>query len=285
MNKQGAAFISIISNSFLILLKIGAGVMMGSVAVISEAIHSGIDLLASIVAFISIREAVKPADQEHPYGHGKFESISGFFEAILIFVAAGLIIVEAVKKMTHPGVMEKLDWGIAVMLVSVVVNIIVSRVLFRISKQECSIALEADAMHLWVDVFTSVGVIAGLVVIRVTGLTMLDPVIAILVAAMILKASWDLTKRSLEELADKSLPPEEVERITAILKAHPQILGFHKMRTRQNGSQRELDIHLTIDPRSSVHDAHELCNHVETEIAEVLPEMYITTHVEPHRAP
>ena len=121
-------------------------------------------------------------------------------------------------------------------------------------------------MHLWVDVFTSVGVMAGLIIIRLTGFSILDPVLAILVAVMILKASWDLTKRSLVGLADRSLPANEIEIITGILKLHPHILGYHKMRTRQNGAQRELDIHLTIDPQTSVHDAHEMCNHVEAEI-------------------
>jgi len=238
VTKQKAALISIFSNSMLLVLKIGAGILMGSVSVISEAVHSGIDLLASFIAYFSIRKSVVPADVDHPYGHGKYENISGFAEALLIFMAAGMIVYEAAKKFLHPAEVERLDWGIVVMLVSVVVNIVVSVNLFRIAKREKSIALEADAMHLSIDVFTSVGVLVGLIAIRFTGLTILDPIIALLVAALILKASWDLTRKSLDDLADKTLPEAETALIQDVVKSHPQVYGFHKLRSRKSGYQR-----------------------------------------------
>ncbi len=281
MNKQRAALISIISNTLLVGLKLGGGIVMGSVSVVSEAIHSGIDLLASLVAYISIKAAVKPADSDHPYGHGKFENISGFFEAILIFVAAGIIIVEAVKKVIHPGHVERLDWGIAIMGVGVIVNIIVSINLLRIAKREKSIALEADAMHLSVDVFTSLGVLIGLVAIRVTKLSILDPMIAFAVAGLILKASWDLTRKALEDLADKALPDEEIKIITEIISHFPEIRHFHKLRTRKAGNRRELDIHIHVDGSTPVGKAHDLCNEIEAAIQKKLPESYIVIHVEP----
>jgi len=281
MNKQRAALISIVSNSFLVATKLAGGILMGSVSVISESIHSGIDLLASLVAYVSIKASDKPADSDHPYGHGKFENISGFFEAILIFVAAGIIIVEAVKKVLHPGVVERLDWGIAIMAASVIVNSFVSIALLRIAKREKSIALEADGMHLSVDVFTSLGVLAGLFVMRITKLTILDPMIAFAVAALILKTSWDLTKKSLEDLADKALPEGEIKTITEILSHFPEIRHFHKLRTRKAGNKRELDIHIHVDGSTAVGKAHDLCNEIETAIKKNLPDSYIVIHVEP----
>lgn len=283
MNKQSGALISVVSNTSLVVFKIISGLAMGSVSVLSEAIHSGIDLVASLVAFISIRKSVEPADSEHPYGHGKFENISGFFEAILIFVAAGMILIEALKKLLHPASVEKIDWGIAVMMISTIINAFVSISLFRIAKRENSIALEADAMHLSVDVFTSLGVCIGLIVIRFTGLAILDPVIAILVAGMILKAAWDLTRKSLDDLADKSLPENELVQIKEILAKYPQIKGFHKMRSRKSGNRRELDFHIKIEKSTLLEKAHDLCDLVESDIKKVLPGTNILIHVEPAR--
>jgi cation diffusion facilitator family transporter len=185
MQKKHAALLSVVSNTVLIAFKITAGILMGSISVISEAVHSAIDLVASIVAYFSIKKAVEPADHDHPFGHGKFENISGFFEAMLIFFAAVMIIYEAVQKLFHPIEVERLGWGIGVMFISVIVNTFISKTLFKISKRTNSIALEADAMHLYVDVFTSLSVMAGLAVIKLTHWEILDPVIAIVVACMI----------------------------------------------------------------------------------------------------
>jgi cation diffusion facilitator family transporter len=281
MTKQTAALFSVFSNSILIILKIIAGVAMGSVSVISEAIHSGIDLLASCIAYFSIRKSLAPADSDHPYGHGKFENISGFAEAMLIFVAAGMIIYEAVKKIIHPMEVGQLDWGIGVMLVSVILNTFISRLLFKISKKENSIALEADAMHLSMDVLTSLGVLVGLVIIRFTHLTILDPIIAFAVAAMILKASWSLTRKSLEDLADKALPEKEVALIRDIITSHPLVLDYHRLRSRKSGNQREIDIHMKVDKNMTIDKAHELCTKVEKDIRDKLPGTYVITHLEP----
>lgn len=282
MKKTQVVLVSIVSNSFLILFKIVAGLAMGSVAVISEAIHSGIDLLAAVVAFIAVRKADEPADDDHPFGHGKFENISGFFEALLIFLAAGLIITEAVKKLLHPMEVEKLGWGIGVMAISGIVNFFVSRVLSRSAKKHGSIAIEADAMHLWVDVFTSVGVMIGLVLIRITHWEILDPVIAILVAGLILKASFDLTIKSLGDLADHQLPDDELCSIRTIIGSHPAVQDYHKLRTRKSGGRREIDIHVQVEKATTVEDAHTVCFKIENAIKEALPGAYVTIHVEPY---
>jgi len=281
MKKTRVVLISIISNSVLIVLKIAAGVFMGSVAVISEAIHSGIDLIAAVVAYIAVRKADEPADDDHPFGHGKFENISGFFEALLIFAAAGLIIYEAIQKFFHLFEVENLDWGIGVMAVSAMVNIFVSRVLFASAKKHGSIAIEADAMHLWTDVFTSVGVTLGLLLIRLTGWHILDPVIAILVAGLILKASLDLTARSIADLADRKLPDNEIDSIHFIVNRFPEVKGYHKLRTRKSGSRREIDLHIQINKDTTIADSHNLCFRIENAIKSKLAGAYVTIHVEP----
>jgi cation diffusion facilitator family transporter len=281
IKKTRVVLISIISNSLLIIFKIVAGVFMGSVAVISEAVHSGIDLLAAVVAYIAVRKADEPADDEHPFGHGKFENISGFFEALLIFVAAGFIIYEAVKKIFHSFEVENLDWGMGVMAVSAIVNFIVSRVLFSSAKKHGSLAIEADAMHLRADVFTSLGVMLGLLLIRLTGWDILDPVIAILVAGLILKASFDLTMRSVADLADKKLPDNEIETIHSVIGRYPEVMGYHKLRTRKSGSRREIDIHIKIDKNTTIAKAHDLCFRIENAIKSELPGAYVTIHEEP----
>ena len=281
MNKQRAAFLSIVSNSILLILKIAAGLLMGSLSVISEAAHSGIDLIASFIAFISIQKAKQPADNQHPFGHGKFENVSGFFEAMLIFVAAIIIIIEAVKKLVHPGKVEVLTWGIAIMAISVIMNIIISQLLFKVSKKTGSIALEADAMHLHVDVFTSLSVMVGLILIKITHWVILDPIIAIVVACLICKASFDLTKKALKDLVDEQLPEHEIAKIKEIFDGDPAVIEYHKLRTRKCGQQREIDIHVVMAKSLELEQAHAMCDTIEHRIRLEFPETTITIHVEP----
>ncbi|MGF7429967.1 cation diffusion facilitator family transporter [Thermoanaerobacterium thermosaccharolyticum] len=281
MNKQNSALLSVISNSVLIVIKLLAGILMHSVSVISEAIHSSIDLIASLIAFLSIRVAVKPADEDHPFGHSKYENISGFVEAILIFFAAILIIYEAVRRIVTGTYVENLGTGIIVMLFASFVNAVVSYFLFKVSKKEDSIALRADAMHLLTDVFTSLGVTIGLVVIKVTKLGILDPIIAIFVALLIIKASIGLTKEALKDLADTSLPEKEVKEIENIIKSNIEITSFHKLRTRKSGSRREIDVHLRVDKDYNIVEAHELSHKVSKQIVDKFPDSHVIIHIEP----
>ncbi|TLN13757.1 cation transporter, partial [bacterium] len=204
--KIRAARISILSNSLLVGIKLTVGILMGSVAVLSEAVHSGIDLFASMVACYAVGKAGKPADERHPYGHGKWENVSGVVEAVLILLAALYIIYEAVIRLRHGATVEHLGLGTAVMALSAVVNWFVSRYLFRVAKKTDSIALEADAWHLRADVYTSAGVLAGLGLIALTGLKLLDSIAAIAVAMLILKTSIDLTRNAVADLFDVRLP-------------------------------------------------------------------------------
>lgn len=194
--KVKTARLSIISNSLLIVMKVVAGLISGSVSILSEAIHSGMDLVAAIIAFFSVKFSDTPPDKEHPYGHGKFENVSGVVEALLIFVAAGWIIYEAIEKITHPSPVENIQIGSLVMGISAVVNFLVSRRLYKVARKTDSIALEADALHLKTDVLTSLGVAVGLTLIWFTHWTILDPAVAILVALMIIRESYRLLKNA-----------------------------------------------------------------------------------------
>ncbi len=280
--KTSAAGLSILSNSALVGLKIGVGLAMGSVSVLSEGVHSGVDLLAALIAFFSIRAAARPADEDHEFGHGKIENISGAVEALLIFVAAGLITYEAINKILESTGLESIDLGIAVMAVSAVVNFFVSRHLHKVARASDSVALEADAWHLTTDVYTSLGVVAGLVAVRVTGLTILDPIVAIGVAMLIVRAAWHITRKAVGGLLDTRLPSSEEEIIRASITEHlGDVVGFHKLRTRKAGSQRYIDLHLVLPKSATLEDAHRLCDHLEDDIKRKLSGGLLTIHCEP----
>ncbi|HEX9016859.1 MAG TPA: cation diffusion facilitator family transporter [Chloroflexota bacterium] len=280
--KRGVAALSIASNSTLVALKLVAGLSIGSVSVISEAIHSSVDLLASVMAFFAVRASAKPPDDEHLFGHGKAESLSGAAEALLIFLAALMIINEAVQKLLYGVHLENVDVGIAVMGLSSIANIIVSRRLMRVAKATDSMALEADAWHLTTDVLTSAGVAAGLVAVRLTGLDLLDPIIAIGVALFIFKAAYDITRRSIRDLLDTSLPEEEQAIIREVLDKHSgRMVGYHQIRSRKSGSERHVDLHLVMNRNVTVQQSHDLCDHLEADLREELGDVVLNIHVEP----
>lgn len=282
MNKKiSIARLSIISNSLLIVLKIVVGAISGSISIISEAIHSFMDLLASIIAFFSVKISDTPADERHPYGHGKFENVSGVVEAVLIFVAAFWIIFEAVKRIMNPGEIEKVSYGFIVMLVSAVVNFIVSRKLYKVARDTDSIALEADALHLKTDVYTSAGVALGLLLIWITGFHLLDPVIAILVALLILKESVELFMKAYSPLLDVSLSGKDLEKLTSIIQRHcNDRISYHDLRSRKAGNYIYVDFHLNLPEDLTVKDAHEICDLIENDIKSSLKNAEVTIHVE-----
>ena len=280
--KSGAAGLSVASNSLLILLKVVAGILTGSIAILAEAIHSLLDLAAAIIAFLSVRVSDKPADKIHPFGHGKIENLSGVVEGGLIFVAAGIIIYEAIQRLIIGAKVELLEIGIVVMAVSIGVNVIVSRHLLKVSRSTDSIALEADARHLTTDVLTSLGVLVGLVLVRLTGLDFLDPIVALVVAMLIIKAAFEVTRKSYLGLMDTRLPAaEEREIISSIMKHAGEVVSVHKLRTRKSGSQRHIDLHLVMPKDTSVEEAHRMCDHLERHIKGKLSKANITIHVEP----
>lgn len=287
--KASVALLSVASNSMLVVLKIVVGIAIGSVSILSEAIHSGVDLLAAVIAFLAVRTAGKPADQDHPFGHGKVENISGAVEALLIFLAAGWIIFEAIKKLTSPDPLDYPGWGVAVMLISAIVNILVSARLFNVGKETDSVALQADAWHLRTDVYTSFGVMAGLCAIWLGGvflpsvnLIWLDPVVAIAVAVLIMRAAYRLTIESARDLLDVSLPPEEEDGIRKHITAFaPTIRGYHRLRTRKSGSYRFVEFHVRVDAGLSVDESHRISDMMACAIKQHYPGTTVTIHIEP----
>ena len=280
--------LSVASNSVLVLFKVIVGVLIGSVSIISEAIHSGMDLVAAVIAMFSVKTSSVPADDRHPFGHGKIENISGFVEALLIFIAAFWIIFEALNKLNSPKVMEFAEWGVAVMLFSSVVNYIVSRKLFQVGKEADSIALQADAWHLRTDVYSSAGVMAGLSVIWLghkffpnPDIHWIDPVAAIFVAVLILRAAYDLTVHSILELLEVKLPPEEEAFIRGIISHQPVIHGFHQLKTRKAGHVRFVEFHINVDPQMSVYDSHGITKTLKQNIRKKFADCVITIHIEP----
>ncbi|MEW6263636.1 MAG: cation diffusion facilitator family transporter [Thermodesulfobacteriota bacterium] len=287
--KQRVAWLSVVSNTTLVLLKITVGLLIGSVSVISEAIHSAVDLVAAVIALLAVRTSSQPADQKHPFGHGKAENISGAIEALLIFGAAAWIIHEAVRKLSHPEPLEAIGWGVGVMFLSSAVNILVSQMLFQVGRETDSVALEADAWHLRTDVYTSAGVMAGLGLIWAgerffpdLNLVWLDPAAALIVALLIIKAAYDLTVKSARDLMDASLPVEEIKLIREHIDAFsPQVRGFHRLRTRKSGAQRFVEFHLLVDAGMSVDESHRITDQVAGALEEHYPDLSVTIHIEP----
>jgi cation diffusion facilitator family transporter len=278
--KVSIARLSIVSNTLLILLKMAVGFISGSVSIISEAIHSSMDLVAAIIAFLSVRVSDNPPDSRHPYGHGKIENISGVIEALLIFIAAIWIIVEAVKKLAGEKIeIDSIALGSIVMLISAIVNTIVSRKLYKVARATNSVALEADALHLKTDVYTSLGVSAGLGLILITGINWLDPIIAILVALFIIKESYNLLKRAFTPLLDTAWSEDEIGELE--VKLNNLEVNYHDLRTRVAGNYRFIDIHIQIPEDVSVGKAHKYCDKIENELTNVYDNLTVTIHVEP----
>lgn len=291
MNRAArTARLSIVSNTLLIIMKLVVGIIGGSVSIISEAIHSLMDLAAAVMAFFSIRIAQRPADRDHPYGHEKVENVSGVLEAALIIVAAALIIVEAVKKLLHREPIQHLELGVAVMFVSGIVNIAVSRKLYRVASEEHSVALEADALHLKTDVYSSVGVGAGLLILLVLDRVAhvpwawyLDPVVAIIIALLILAEAWGMLRKAFAPLLDTSISADELAAVQECVARHADAT-LHSVRSRRAGGKKHIDFHLTVPAGMSVGESHALCDKIEDELEERLSNTSVIIHVEPASA-
>lgn len=283
--KKFAASLSIISNSLIILFKLVAGIVTGSIGIISEAIHSMSDLLASVLTFFAVLHSSEPADKQHPFGHGKYEDVAGFIEGILIVLASFYIIWEACKKIINNTYLEfNSTIGIVAMGIAIIANILVSNYLFIIAKKTDSVALKADAQHLSTDVYSSIGVLIGLILIKITNITILDPLIAILVAIIILKTGISITKETLNNLVDGTLPDNDIKIIENIINNCEHIKGFTNLKSRKCGSNRDIDITIFCEKTMTIQECHDICDLLECKIQEALPKTQITIHCEPCRS-
>jgi cation diffusion facilitator family transporter len=285
--KSRAAAISIASNATLIVLKIAAGAATGSIAILTEAVHSSIDLLASVVAFFSVRKAEEPPDPSHPYGHEKVENLTAALEGVLILVGAAVIIYESVHRLITPSGVDKLGVGIAVIGFSAVANLAVSTYLYRQARVTGSPALEGDAAHLRTDAYTSMGVLVGLVLVKVTGAERFDPITALVIAVAIVWSGVRLVNRSSRVLVDEALPAEELAAVRATIEAYdaPEVSGFHKLRARQAGSRRHIDLHVQFRSGTSLERAHYVSHELQDAISSRLRDADVLIHLEPEHHP
>ena len=282
--KKLVAGLSITSNVILSVMKIITGVLSGSLSIISEAIHSLSDFLASILTFFSVVKSSKPADNDHPYGHGKYEDMAGFIEGLLVILASLYIVFEATKKIIlGVGGESENFMGIIVMFVAVILNIVVSTLLFKVAKETNSISLYADGVHLRTDVYSSLGVLIGLILIKVTGHVMLDPIIALFVAVVIFKAGYSIFTKSGRNLLDHAIPDENIENIKKIIKCHSDSakLKRNSLKARQVGPTKDIDLILQFAQYTSICECHKICDEIEKEIQAVYPHCTISIHAEP----
>jgi cation diffusion facilitator family transporter len=281
--KRRAAGLSIASNSALIALKLVAGVVTGSVAIVTEAVHSGIDLIASVVAYFSVRKAGEPADESHRYGHEKIENLAAAIEGMLILVGSGIIVFESLRRLIAGGTVEHLGFGIAVVGVSAAANLVVSALIARTARATSSPALAGDAAHLRTDAYTSLAVLAGLALVQLTGAEWLDPVVALLVAAAIVTAGVRLLLGSSRVLVDEALPESERAAIHAEVIAFGErgVVGYHQLRTRRAGARRYVDLHLQFEAGTSLEQAHQIAHAIQDAIAARLHGADVLIHLEP----
>jgi cation diffusion facilitator family transporter len=281
-----AAQLSVFSNSVLVAGKLIVGTITGSISIIAEGIHSSLDLVAALIANYSVKRSSLPADKEHKFGHGKFENVSALIEGMLIFFAAYLILNEVYKKLQWTGVhLKVVDLGIGIMLLATVANILISKYLFKVAKETGSAALEADALHLRTDVYTSAGVLFGLFLIRIInrpGFEIIDPIFAVITALIITHAAYELCRDAIYNLIDTSLPPEEEKKIIEVISQNTnQTLGFHTLRTRKAGNQNHIDLRLVIPKNMNVEEANVLVEKIGHGIEQCMANVNLIIQVEP----
>jgi cation diffusion facilitator family transporter len=280
---ETASRLSILVIALLIAMKAVASVLTGSVGIRADAIHSSIDLLGAVVGLLGIRISRRPPDAEHAFGHGKAEAIAGAVIAVLIFGAAGSIVYEAVRRLLEGGSLEYVGLGIYVTAAAIVANVAIAGYALRVARSHESLALEATARDMMADVLSSVAVLIGLLLVRITGHTVADPIVSLLVAALIARTAYITMRQSLDGLMDTRMPPAEEEYIKELLKQRG-VAGFHQLRTRKVGSERHIYLHLVMPKDSSVEEAHKVCDDLERDIGEKLQHADVNIHVEPCEA-
>lgn len=279
-------WISIVASVITIGLKWYAFLLTGSVGFMSDALESGINLLAAIVAFYSLAVAARPADKEHPFGHDKAEYFSSLAEGVLIVIAAFGIAYAAINRMYHPQPLESLDFGMLLSVAATLVNFVTARILLYFSRKHNSITIEADAHHLMTDVWTTVGIIAGIFLVKLTGWQLIDPIMAILVAISIVYTGIKLIIRSMDGLMDSQLSEKEMVQIREVLDRYKsEDVDYHALYTRRASAKQFITFHLLFPGEYTVHKAHELTKQIEYDIKTQLPYSDVFIHVEPLNDP
>lgn len=280
------AWLSIATALVTMGLKAGAYLLTGSVGLLSDALESSVNLVAAIIALVSLWVAAQPPDEEHAYGHTKAEYFSSAVEGGLIMVAALAILASAGERLLHPRPLQQLDIGLAISVIAALLNLIVARILARAGREYESATLTADAQHLMTDVWTSGGVVLAVGAVAVTGWQPLDPIIAMVVSLQIVRSGLRLVRGAAQGLMDTALPEEEQETIAAILESHAADgVQYHALRTRRSGAQRFVSVHIQVPGAWSVQRGHTLLEEIESDIRQALPRVHVFTHLEPLEDP
>lgn len=276
------AAISLATTICLLALKLILGIISGSIAVLSDAIDSATDVVGGTAALISVRVATWPADEDHPYGHGKVESISASVAATVVAIGGGFVVFQAVRRLVVGSPEINVGLGLAPMLVAAAANLILAFYMRREARRAHSLALASEATHLQTNVVQAGVVIAGLAAVGVSGLRQFDPVVALGLAVYMAWTAAYLAREALSEVMDVALPEEELRAIHDVLVAHEDdIRGFHRLRSRKAGPTRHVDMHLLVDPQRTIKEVHTVCDRIEREISERLPGTIVTIHTEP----
>lgn len=276
------AWLSIAAACVTITLKVAAYLLSGSIGLLSDALESGVNLIAAIVALGALAVAARPPDQQHHFGHEKAEYFSSGVEGALILVAACSIVYTSVQRLLNLQPLEQVGVGLVASTAASAVNFVVARILLQAGRSYHSITLEADSQHLMTDVWTSVGVIVGVAAVAITGWLWLDPIIALLVGLNIVRSGWQLIRRSIQGLMDSAIAPDEQAKIEAILNTfQDEGVEWHQLQTRQSGARRFITLHVLVPGEWSVRTGHDLIERLEQEIGQAIPEAIITTHLEP----
>jgi len=285
-NKKNAASISIVASFSLFCLKISFGLLTNSLSIIASAIDSFLDLSASFINFYSIYHSSKPADEEHKYGHEKAEAIAALFQTFIIITTSLFLIFEALKRLNSIIILQQLDKGIFVMIISLFVSYILSGFLKKVAIRTESMALHADSFHFKTDLYTNITIITGLVLVKITGLTSLDSVITIIVSAYIIYSTYEIIRNSIDVLMDHELSQDKLSIIESIIKDHSkEIKGFHKLRTRNTGATKFIEFHLEVNKKLSFIDAHDISEEIIKELEKRISNSEIIVHVDPSEYP
>jgi cation diffusion facilitator family transporter len=283
MSKRTIAASAIFGGIVIFTIKLYAWLISGSVALLSDALESIVNILASMMMFASVLISAQPPDEDHRYGHQKIENISCLIEGILIIVAGFLIGRTAYLRLYNPVILERLNYAILISLFATSINLGLSWILMRTAKRTHSLALEGDAIHLFSDVISSGGVAVGLFLGYRLGLPIVDPIIALIVSAIILKMGMDLVRKSGSGLMDESCWETEIE-IRRIMDRHQQsFVDYHNMKTRKSGNSVFAELQLSLDGNLSVQEAHDFTDHLEADLRDELPNVILTIHIEPER--
>jgi cation diffusion facilitator family transporter len=279
--RTGAAKLALGVVISLIILKVIVSIISRSISISAQATDSFLDLFSIGITVIAVRMSVAPADEEHPFGHGKMEGVSALIQAFLVLGAGAFIIYSAVQRIINRTVIKP-DAGMVVMIISIIASFFLSRHLRRVAKATESTAIEASARNISADVYSATGVLLGLLAVRLTNLQILDPIIALVMVVFVLKAGYEVVIRAFRELTDYSLPKEEQEILNNCIREHfTQLVDFHAVRSRRAGSERFVDLHMVMPRHVSVEDAHDMCDHLEKDIKAKLPNANVVIHVEP----